>query len=157
MAGKQLNPRAPKSALSRFWSKVNKTDTCWLWTGYPLNRYGQFTVDNKTVKAHRFSYITFKGPIPKNVNVCHTCDTALCVNPEHLFLGTQSDNVKDMHKKGRANKALGSKAGRSRLTADQVLEIRAMAGQTNYRIAALYGVTPNAIRFIKLRLSWRHI
>lgn len=84
----------------RFWAKVDKTETCWLWTGSG-RRYGHLNVDSKLVRAHRFAWALANGPIPEGLNICHSCDRGFCVNPDHLFLGTQKENVQDMHDKGR--------------------------------------------------------
>lgn len=89
-----------KPYVDRFWEKVTKTDDCWLWTGAGV-RYGSFRGPDKTTTAHRFSYELHHGPIENGAYVCHTCDNPKCVNPDHLFLGTQSDNLKDMTDKGR--------------------------------------------------------
>ena len=88
-------------AVDRFWSKVEKSDSCWLWTGSTSKKYGQITVDGKRIRAHRFSYTLQRGPIPSGLFVCHTCDVPHCVNPDHLFLGTNRDNLRDMTKKNR--------------------------------------------------------
>jgi hypothetical protein len=87
----------------RFFSKVRKTDTCWIWTGRKSgkNDYGGFNSGNKHYRTHRYSYELYFGPIPVGLEVLHKCDTPLCVNPEHLFLGTQKDNINDAKKKGR--------------------------------------------------------
>ena len=94
------------NAYERFMSKVNKTDTCWLWkAGLNHKQYGQFsiTIDGctKTYRAHRFIYEYFNGTIPEGMLVCHTCDTPRCVNPDHLWLGTVSDNAVDSVNKKR--------------------------------------------------------
>lgn len=92
----------------RFWKKVEKTDGCWLWTGSKQTSgqgkkpYGSFRFKGGWL-AHRFSWILHKGPIPKDMLVCHHCDNHSCVNPKHLFLGTQQDNMDDMKNKGRRN------------------------------------------------------
>lgn len=90
----------------RFLAKVNKTDTCWLWTASVRGSsgYGAFRIGRKIYSAHRVSYKLFKGEIPIGLLVCHACDNRMCVNPEHLFLGTYSDNMKDCSKKGRINR-----------------------------------------------------
>ena len=75
---------------------------CWIWTEKVLNRYGVIGFKKKIYKGHRLSFIIHKGEIPHKMNVCHKCDTPLCVNPDHLWVGTQKDNVHDMERKGRA-------------------------------------------------------
>jgi hypothetical protein len=95
-----------RNEFDRFIDKVNKTDSCWIWTGSKYRGgYGQFRrlVEGKwkMAKTHRYSYEYFKGEIPKGHFICHTCDNPSCVNPEHLFSGTLKDNAKDMLMKGR--------------------------------------------------------
>jgi len=91
--------------MERFWSKVEKTNGCWNWkaSGRGVG-YGAFRYNGKIVDAHRMAYMLVNGPIPDNLLVCHTCDNRACVNPEHLFLGTYSDNMLDCSKKGRLYK-----------------------------------------------------
>ena len=90
------------SIEERFFEKVNKTDSCWLWTGaLSSSGYGSFGVAGKATAAHRYSYQIHNGEIPEGLIICHTCDTPSCVNPDHLWLGTYSDNMKDMVAKDR--------------------------------------------------------
>ena len=86
--------------IERFLAKVRKTETCWLWkaTG---SRYGYFRVNGTALRTNRVSYTLFKGEIPAGMHVLHTCDVTLCVNPDHLFLGTHQDNMVDRDAKGR--------------------------------------------------------
>lgn len=100
----------------RFWAKVKKTSTCWIWTS-TLSRggYGILCKRNGLTpyKAHRFSYELHKGKIPIGLHICHTCDNPPCVNPKHLFAGTKSDNMKDAYKKGRLKIPFNKKTEKS--------------------------------------------
>ena len=90
-----------QSATTRFWHLVEKGDDCWLWTGAVFGGgYGRITVNGKRVAAHRFSYEAANGPIPDGLFICHSCDVKSCVNPAHLFAGTQADNMQDWTRKG---------------------------------------------------------
>lgn len=89
----------------RFWAKVEKGEGCWEWQGarHP-HGYGQVRIAGICVFAHRYSWQLANGPIPGGLNVCHHCDNPKCVRPDHLFLGTQRDNLQDMAGKGRASR-----------------------------------------------------
>lgn len=86
----------------RFLQKVTKTESCWIWIGALNSRgYGSFLFNGKITSAHRYSYEQYKGEIPEGLFVCHSCDNPRCVNPDHLWIGTHSENMKDMISKDR--------------------------------------------------------
>lgn len=143
----------PETPEQRFWAKVEKSDGCWLWRGTVAGGYGQCRSAPKVrVAAHRFSYNLHFGPIPDGLYVCHRCDTPLCVNPAHLFLGTDSDNMRDMVSKGRHPKQ--RRAYRAKLTADQVRQVR-HSTESNASLAAGLGVDDNTIANIRKGRTWR--
>lgn len=91
--------------IARFWKKVYKTETCWLWTaGKDKDGYGKFWLDEDTIRAHRVSWEMHNGPIPEEMDVLHSCDNPPCVRPSHLFLGDNADNMADRDRKGRNSK-----------------------------------------------------
>lgn len=107
------------SQPNRFWTCVEKTDSCWLWRGTVHHTgYGVLTIMDESrpsgrrqVRAHRLSYELAVGPIPDGQSVCHRCDVRICVNPDHLFLGTAADNWRDAMAKGRTVHTPGALAG----------------------------------------------
>lgn len=145
------------SPEERFWSKVNKTDTCWLWVGAKDNNgYGAIRVNSKNINAHRFSYQILKGRIGNGLFVCHSCDNPSCVNPEHLFLGTNYDNVQDMVKKMR--NTLGEKNGMSFLSAEDVTKIRTIKDKYSRReLASMFSIGESTLSQIINYKRWKHI
>ena len=141
----------------RFNLKYTKTPGCWNWAAsLNLDGYGNIWRDGRTVLAHRASWELFKGPLPKGLLVLHKCDNTACVKPEHLFLGTQKDNMNDMAAKGRRARCPGEKHGMAKLTWDQVREIRRLKGTATLRvIAKQFGVAHNTINYIHLGRTWR--
>ncbi len=129
---------------------------CWLWFGTTDKKtgYGSIRIDGKMVKAHRASWTVHRGRIPAGIKVLHQCDIPNCINPNHLFLGTQLDNIRDMEAKGRRRSAMGQKNGRAKLTAKQVAEIR-LAKDTLNEIARAYGVGKSIIGYIRSGQNWK--
>lgn len=132
---------------------------CWLWLGGRdgYRRYGYFSPRYQgELYAHRVSWLIHRGPIASGLRVCHKCDVTLCVNPDHLFLGTQQDNMDDMMRKGRRNAARGERVGGAKLTASDVISIR-NDPRKQVALAAIFGVRRETISAIKRRRIWRHI
>lgn len=142
----------------RFWSYVRKADGCWIWTGRrEVFGYGSMSVKRRNVKAHRYSYELHIGPIPPGVYVCHRCDNPPCVNPAHLFLGTQADNMADAAAKGRVE--YGERHHTARLTASGVVDARrrVAAGEMVKDVARELGVTHSTLSNAIRRKTWRHV
>lgn len=105
--------------------EIDQVTNCWNWKGPRSDRYANVHFQGKLWLAHRLSWLLFKGEDPKELKVCHICDNGFCVNYEqHLFLGTQHDNILDMENKGRAYHKAGELHGRAKLTWDDAREIR---------------------------------
>ena len=144
-------------AKERIENKVERIPEggCWVWMGTTTVRgYGQLIKDTKKLSAHRASYEAFVGQIPKGMNVCHTCDNVSCVNPNHLFLGTQKQNLQDMARKGRSTR--GEKNPSAKLTEEQVNQIR-MMDETCSFISKIFNVSVSAISAIKRKERWSYV
>lgn len=111
--GKQRTRPSTQTPEERFWHHVSKSDGCWEWTAHRLRRgYGQISITHRDkTSAHRFSWELHFGKIPEGLFVCHKCDNPPCVRPDHLFLGTHQDNVRDRDLKGRARNQHTGKIG----------------------------------------------
>lgn len=189
------NPNLPiptTQEIQRFWKYVDKTPgqgpqgECWEWQGGRFKRglnYGQFEYRGKPVTAHRLSYVICFNEPPGLLLVCHRCDNPPCVNPAHLFLGTNATNSSDMVAKGRQAAGLrngkhthpeATKRGKehhqygkawnpgeqhhlAKLTDTIVLEIRATKGVSARSIAQRLGVSPSTIESVLNRKTWKHI
>jgi hypothetical protein len=143
----------------RFLSKVDRTGECWEWmASRDCDGYGRFSIRHKMYKANRVAFFIEKGPIPDGMCVCHYCDNPSCVRPSHLFAGTISDNMIDMHRKGRKPE-FGEHNGHAKLSTSDVLKIRQLAaiGKSSYAIAVGFPVSPTTIQYIVRRELWKHI
>lgn len=144
-----------------FWSRVNKTAGCWLWTANVMsNGYGRIFYESAMWPAHRLAWVLTNGPIPEgpNVNICHHCDVALCVRPEHLYVGTVKSNAQDRHRRGRANTLFGEAHPASRLTLADVIAIRLRVarGERRRLVADAYGISTNHVSNIVRGERWGH-
>lgn len=134
-----------------FWSKVEKTDTCWLWiAGGHKFGYGEFRESGKLIRAHRFSYELHNGPIKDSKSVLHTCDNPRCVNPNHLYIGTQIENGRDT--------SIRDRVGTRKLTPSDIPEIRKQlsANEADSQISKKFGVTAACIYSIRSGKTWRY-
>lgn len=151
-----------KSMREKIWEKVSPVPEsgCWLWTGATFNHgRPQIRLGEKLVSGHRASYEAFVGPVPEGMCVCHKCDTPLCVNPAHLFVGTQQDNNADKVRKGRQAFLRGELNGTAKLTEADVARIRsiyASGGVGSEAIGREFGVSGRQIRNIVGRRQWAH-
>ena len=160
-----MPPRALPLRI-RFQRYYQETSSCWNWTG-AISPYGYgcfgISSNRRAEHAHRVSYRLYVGPIPEGMFVLHRCDNRRCVNPKHLLLGTQEDNMDDMMAKGR--RAYGDKVAnkgeanpRAKLTEQQVRRIRRLKGRLQSRIIArIYGIEKSAVLRIWNGKLWRSV
>lgn len=144
--------RKTRDPIERFAEKYVETPCgCWEWqAGKKSNGYGQFTLNGKEERAHRASYKLFAGPIPDGQQVLHKCDNPACVNPDHLFLGSVQDNMRDKVCKSRQQKGLTHPS--CDLTENEVLEIKRMLLSSEVMqkdIAAKFNVSQSTVSYIK--------
>lgn len=138
-----------------FDSHYEKKEGCWIWKGV-IGTRGYGKIGSKDL-AHRRAYEYAFGNIPKDKLICHKCDNKLCVNPDHFFLGSIAENMKDKVNKNR--QAKGSKISSSKLTEENVLEIRRMRidGKEYQEIADKFGVVWDTIKIICKNRQWKHV
>lgn len=144
--------------MDRFLAKIEPEPNsgCWIWIGAGL-KYGNFKYDGRVIQAQRAAWLLFIGGIPAGFYVCHRCDVARCVNPQHLFIGTIWDNATDAKNKGRT--ARGERNWNARLTAADIVRIRglAAAGVCQREIMNTFGIVQSAVSNIIHRRRWGHV
>lgn len=160
--------------LDAFLAKVTKTETCWLWMGKRRETgYGLMYFAGRYIRTHRLAWQLFRGDIPDGMEVCHRCDNPPCVNPDHLWVGTHAENMKDAAKKGRiasgdksgarlygAPWSKGELSGKAKLTTADVIEIRRLCdtlGMRQTKVAKMFGVSSCQVSVIVRRKQWKHI
>ncbi len=144
----------------RFFKYVIKSEGCWIWSGCKDKKgYGQFNLKNKTMFSHRFSYELKYGKIPEKMCVCHKCDTPSCVNPDHLFLGTNKENLRDMISKGRKIVRKGVEKNNSKMNDEKVKKMRELYdnGNTVLQLSKLFQISESSTYYICKRKSWKHV
>jgi hypothetical protein len=163
-----MYPQCTPADLERFWSHVSKTRKCWTWSGFDTD-YPRFWLAGKLVKAHRLSWELANGPIPPGLWVLHLCDNKRCVRPDHLYVGTRADNLRDMRRKGRgfvpsinrpASMPRGERNGFAKLTSEQVRMMRqryAAGGVTYAQLGREFGTDEANVGSIIQRKTWRHV
>lgn len=149
------------SLADRFWSKVTKSDDCWNWIGtITKDGYGHIEIDGKVRRAHRVSWEFSYGPIERGLMVLHKCDNRACVRPDHLFLGTNDDNMRDMRLKGRsapvAHDYRGERNPNVRLTTEQAARVK-HGNERACDLAREFGVPHATVHSIRRGKNWRHL
>lgn len=135
---------------------------CWLWLGWcDGDGYGKVNpgvLPGERV-VHRIAHVVYVGPIPEGLSVLHRCDQPCCINPDHLFLGSHVDNMRDMIAKGRRVEVKGSRHGQSKLSEGQVVEMRRLAarGWRSPALAMRFGISPRNVRDVVARKLWSHV
>ena len=143
--------------MDRFWEKVDRSGDCWLWTaGKDKDGYGIINVDGEVRKAHRLVIELQGSDVPSGMCVLHHCDTPSCVRPDHLYIGTMADNVRDRDSRERRAPPVGEKNGNAKLTADDVAKVRRVyaSGFTQQTIADYFGVHQSTISNIVRGRNW---
>ena len=145
--------------MQRFEEKIEMIPECgcWIWTAATnIHGYGLFIFNGKMQSTHRISWQVYRGAIPAGMFILHRCDTRLCVNPNHLRIGTQKENIQECHSKGRAGYKFGEHNGQSILLESQVLQIMSDSRE-HYIIAKDYNISSSLVSALKKGKRWQHI
>lgn len=151
--------RLAERRATAFWSKVQKTEGCWLWTAFQARGYGRVAIGGRqSTGAHRVAWTLTNGLIPAGMHICHACDNPRCVRPDHLFLGTAINNAVDRERKGRRLAPKGSKHANAKLVEKQVVEIKRLGDSvTRASLSRQFGVSVPTIQRILRGEAWRHV
>jgi len=147
--------------IIRFWKyvEIKEKNECWIWkSGKDKDGYGRFSLNKRTERSHRISYLIKFGIIDSDLLILHICDNASCVNPDHLFQGTFLDNNKDRYTKGRS--AIGSSNGSSKISERDALEIRTLYLNEKLsleKIGKIFGIGQSTVRDIAVGNTWKHL
>jgi len=156
----RLWSRKSRPLSERFWEKVNVrgSEECWPWlAATKQGGYGRISGERGEPQlSHRVAYKLAVGTIPDGLVVCHRCDNPSCVNPSHLYLGTQADNLCDMRSKGRGNPPRGSRHPKARLTEELARAIR-HDPRSHRQIARELGIGKSTIGMVKAGITWTHV
>jgi hypothetical protein len=137
----------------------NITNGCWDWLGEQKGGYGFFSIDHKNKLVHRLMYIRYKGEIPNGMNVCHSCDRPICVNPDHLWIGSQFDNVMDMMGKKRDKKLRGESHAHASITEEDArnIKIKKKEGMNMREIHRALNISYRVVQHICSGDTWKHV
>lgn len=149
----------PLPLAPRLWSQVAFSPGCWEWRGNVIQftGYGRIKHSGRDVRVHRLAWELVNGPIPAGMCVCHKCDNRLCVRPDHLFLGTQLENIADMNAKGRARGPRGDRHPKAKLTWESALKIRSLYATGEYSqesLASMFGVSSVTVHYVVHGKRW---
>lgn len=148
--------KEPLSSRLRRMSKLDDATGCWMWQGAVVRGYGATKIAGKMIRAHRAAYQEFVGEIPEGIFVCHHCDQPLCINPSHLFLGTPSDNMRDMTNKDRGKFKTGERNINAKCDIDMVLSIRQDMRPLRV-IAKELGIHFSTVGYIRRQQIWKEV
>lgn len=152
-------PTTSRETDQRYENRIDRSDPdgCHPWTDFRnKGGYGRFSVSGRMTLAHRYGWEQLHGPIPPGMKVCHSCDNPPCQNPQHWFLGTQIENIRDREQKGRGGNHRGEQNGRSKLSSTEVAELRRLvaSGMSQAEAGRRFGIKRSQANKIIHGASW---